>query len=131
MKTGRFILYIILAGLVVGAIVGYQMWNKPHKKAEDADAITITTRALADAYSGDEAKANQLYLDKVLQVTGTVSQASTNQDGKPVIELDNGIQCTMRDAGANAVSGQQVTIKGFCTGNDMFGVLLNDCIIVN
>ena len=128
------VLIIILLIVVAGAAVGLYMWNKPHKKVEDATGIPVTAVALCNAYSTDEAKANAQYLNKALTVTGEVSDVSKNQDGGVVVLLKSNdpvlvVQCTMRDKNAQVEKGKNITVAGFCSGNDITSVLLTDCII--
>lgn len=115
---------------VCGAIVGYMMWNKPHVKVEDMKGVTVSTEELAGDFAKDEAAANKKYLDKVIVVSGKVSEVQENQDGFQAITLSNDIQCTMREKTTTTTAGSTVTIKGFCNGADLFGVVLSDCIIV-
>ena len=127
---------IILAVLVLAAIgicTGFYMWNKKAPKAEDAKGVVITADGIARAYAADEQKANAAYLDKVLELSGTVSEVSRNQDSAVVVILDSGdpiagVQCTMRERSVSMANGQQVVLKGFCRGNNM-GVVLTDCIV--
>ncbi len=119
--------------IIIGVCTAYYMWTKPAPKAEDIKGITMTAVQLNKEFTADETKANASYLDKVIEISGTVTDVSANQDGGIVMILDSGdpmagVQCTMRDKGAKVAKGQTVTIKGFCRGNNM-GVALNDCVI--
>ena len=128
---------VLIAIIVIGGIgagVAYNMWNKPHTRAEDVKGVSITTDALCAEYAADETAANGKYLNKVLEVSGTVSGQETNQDGATVITIqgsnpDVSVLCTMRDKNVQATAGAAVTVKGFCSGADLFGVKLTDCII--
>lgn len=132
---GKYILWIVVVLLLIGIGTGVYLWNKPHNKVEDQEGIALTVDALNAAYAANEANANQQYLNKALMVTGTVSETATNQDGGTVLTLSgatpggNGVLCTMRDKGVQATQGATVTVKGFCTGSDLFGVTLTDCIL--
>lgn len=131
----KSILLIVLIIIIVGGIVGYTMWNKEPEKIEDVDVAAINIEELTNAYEADETAANEKYLNKALKVTGIVSGTETNQDGKLLIILtgDNTtseVQCTMRDVEDKAEEGANITVKGFCSGSNMFGVLLTDCVIV-
>ncbi len=135
----RKILYVFLALVIVGVATGLYMWNKPIKHPEDArKIIKIAASDLYKAYSADEGKANTLYLaknnDKALNVSGEVVEVDKNQDGGVLLLLDTGdpiakVICSMRDKTATAQKGQKVKVIGFCTGDDITGVRLTDCII--
>ncbi len=131
-------LRIIIIALVLLGGGGYgawwYVWNKPHAKVEDAKGIEVTAQALAKEYTADEKAADAKYLNKAIQVSGTVAETEKNQDGGLMVILQTedptaGIQCTMREKNATVNKGQNLTIKGFCSGNGITGVSLTDCII--
>lgn len=127
-----FIVLIVMGG--IGGIVVYKMWTKPHPKAEDEKGIAITTTVLAKEYGTDEKAADAKYLDKWIEVTGTVSETEKNQDGGLMVILQTedptaGVQCAMREKNISVNKGQTVTMKGKCSGNGITGVTLTDCII--
>lgn len=135
MKKGKIILFVLLAGVLIGGAVGLYMWNKPHEQIEDTKGIEMTVSELAAAFSNDEAKANEKYLNQAITVKGTVTETQQNQDGGLLILLageDQGatVQCTMRDKDTKAEVGETVTVKGKCTGSSLFGVLLSGCVMV-
>ena len=129
-KVSLFILLLIIIGVSVGA---YE-WYKPAKKAEDVKGIQITALALSKEYAANEQNANAKYLNKDIEVSGTVSEIDNNQDGGVMVVLQTddpttGIQCALRDKGVTTTKGQTVTIKGFCSGNGITGVSLTGCVI--
>ena len=110
------------------------MWYKPHPKVEDAKGIVVAAPALAKEYTADEKTADTKYLNKAIEVTGTIGEIEKNQDGGMMVILQTedptgGVQCTMREKDAKASKGQSITIKGFCSGNGITGVSLTDCVI--
>lgn len=134
----RKILYVFLALVIVGVATGLYMWNKPHKKVEDAKGIEVNAVDLYKAYASDENKANQLYLDKnndkALDVSGDVAEVDKDQDGGVLLLLETGdpmakVVCRMREKNTSAAKGQKVKLRGFCTGNDITGVRLTDCVM--
>lgn len=128
MNTKKIIGIVGVLVIGIGAFIGYRMYNKPHRAVEDEEAIAVTAAELFQAFETDEAAANEQYLDKVLAVTGKVSESYINQDGRTVILLstDNlmyGIQCTL-ERNYTSAPGSMLTIKGICTG------YLSDVILV-
>ena len=115
-----------------GAIIGYRMYNKPHRSAATENAVELTAMRLASEYEKDEAGANKKYLGNAVQVSGTVSEISVNQQNKPVIILMgadmSGVQCTLQDNAAVVKNVYSITIKGFCTGY-LSDVIMDRCII--
>lgn len=128
------ILLIILVLAAAGIGAGIYLWNKAPAKVEDSKSSAISADDLAIAFTGNEQQANGKYLNKVLDVSGMITEVSKNQDGKTVIMLGvasdplSGVQCTMRDNDVKAEIGKPITIKGFCNGYTLV-VLLSDCII--
>ena len=133
-KTVRYILLIIIVGALIAAGVGYKLWTKPREKAEDVKGLTITAVVLGKAFAADENKANTVYLNKAIEVSGTITEIDNNQDGGMMILLGTDdpnlpIQCTMREKNISIEKGKTVIIKGFCSGSSITGVLLTDCIL--
>lgn len=112
---------LALAGLLIGSVVAYKMWTKPHKDVAAAEALNLSAQNLVSDYETDEAAANGKYLNKVLLVNGVVAETTTNQAGETVIAItgsDMGnVLCTLEEKGITApAKGTEVKIKGICTG---------------
>jgi len=124
---------VILVLLLIGGSVAYYFFNKKPAQVEDIKSEAITATSLVKAFETDEAAANKQYLNKVMDVSGTVQEISQNQDGQMVVILASeenplsGVQCTMRESIATIKAGDPLTIKGFCNGFVMT-VILSDCI---
>jgi len=128
------ILGVLIVIVLIGAISGVYLWNKPHKKVEDAKGIEISAVALSKEYNADEKAADAKYLNKAINVSGTISEVDTSQDAHLMLILQTGdpmtgVQCAMRDKGLNISKGATVTIKGFCSGSGITGVALTDCVL--
>jgi len=119
MKKSIFIIVLILGLSAVWII--YRMYNKPHRDALTETSIQVSASDLFRNYESNETEANELYLDKVVEVTGRIAEITTNQELIPIVvfETDNpmfGVRCTMENQIINASPGDSVTIKGICTG---------------
>jgi hypothetical protein len=126
------ILFALFGGIAAVVVAVVLVWNKPHKTVENEPGLRITAEVLAKAFEENEQNANDTYLNKILEVGGTISEVTKNQDGRTVLLLGvedplSGVQCTMKDDKATYESGQRVTVKGFCNGYTTV-VLLNDCV---
>ncbi len=131
-KTG---LFIFLGVVVVAAMIFVFLWNKPPETVDNKTAETVSVEHLVTAFSTNEQQANKDYLNKVIQVTGTISEVSRNQDGFDVILLEasdptSGVLCTMKTKDAKFEAGKTVTVKGFCNGYTLV-VVLSGCVPVN
>lgn len=120
---------IIFAVLAAG--IGYYMYNKPVASLNDAKAdVTVTADQLLTDYESNEAAANDKYLGKVVEVSGTVSQVSTEEGKNKVhFETSNPIATVISelDEGNSAEGiavGTHAKVKGMCSG------YLSDVILV-
>ncbi|HLL42356.1 MAG TPA: hypothetical protein VK369_04415 [Segetibacter sp.] len=126
---------IILIIFIVGSFtVGYIIWNKPQRKVENEKGIEVTAAQLVKDYQANEAEANKKYLDKAIQVSGTVSDIKNDQDGNSTIMLASddvfaGVLCTLKEKPVNVTSGATITIKGICSGM-LSDVRLREAVIV-
>lgn len=127
---------IILSALVVvilGAFLGYKMYNKPHKNITETSAdISVSANAILEEFSSDEKTANSKYLEKIIAVTGTIS-AIKIEKGKGIITLTTqddfgGVLCHLSENATKKINtlktGQVITVKGICTGYLMDVVLV-------
>lgn len=121
----------IFAGLV--GVYFYQ------QKTPDASAYTtdlkISAEELYAAYESDEAAANERFLGKTIEVSGTVKEVARNaENGTTTVHLEtDGLLGTVSCELATNVEetlepGDSVNIKGICSGM-LMDVVLNRCVI--
>jgi hypothetical protein len=120
-------------------IIGYKMYNKPHiNVAEKSVDITITANILIADFSSDETKANAKYLDKIIAVKGMVTEVEFNGE-KAAISLQTSddfgsVICYLTEEdsknSAQIKEGQEVVLKGICTGF-LMDVILVKCVITD
>ncbi len=88
-------------------------------------------------YEGSEAKSDSLFIDKVIQVTGSVAEVIKENDGKVSVILRDdfsfaGVNCSMDERFLNEnidfKKGDIVTLKGVCAGM-LMDVVLMRCVI--
>jgi len=132
--------YFLIAGIIwlVLAGLGLYYYDKPHANAGDKTTdISITAVELYNLYHKDEAAANKKFLDKIIEVKGTITDVQRSGNITS-IQLDGGtaaagINCNMADQNENKkiqlpVKGSTVMIKGRCSGM-LMDVNLVDCVI--
>jgi hypothetical protein len=108
-------------GLIAGLGLLYWIFNKPHRDVAKETGIQLTAQQLFDAFHNDEAAANKLYLDKAIELSGTVADVSTNQEGQKVVNIATNdpfftINCTFKADPGNLQPGDAIVFKGICTG---------------
>jgi hypothetical protein len=134
-KIGIDILLICL----IGAFIAREMYNKPHiDVAENPADISVTANILLADFSLDETKANSKYLDKIIAVKGTITNIEFNAE-KATISLQTeddfgSVVCYLvKDEfkkSAEIKEGQEVEIKGICTGF-LMDVILVKCVMMH
>jgi hypothetical protein len=130
------ILPFVLLALMVGGIYGYLQYNKGHKDAKETKAdIVISPKDLLNDFETDEASANAQYLDKLIETEGIIQSVDTGEAGSSVI-LETGdefssVICEMDENQSvkKLKVGQNVRLKGFCTGK-LMDVVLVRCTLV-
>lgn len=128
----------ILVAFVSGIGYAYYLFNKKHVSvAEVKPDFSMDAHSLVSEYDSNEKSANSKYLGKVIEVKGVVAEKMKNQKGNYNVTLQgpdiSGIGCEFEPAAQNNVmqikEGQEVTIKGVCTGVLMDVVMVDCCII--
>jgi hypothetical protein len=134
--------WYFLAFLIVGMLVAIAAWKYTFKKSESSVAsrktdITIEASLLLQAFESNEDSANVRYLDKILQVSGTIESVLEDSLGYSVYlkEKDalSGIMCSFSKSAFDPAlikTGSQAAIKGLCTGY-LLDVVLNKCSVVS
>lgn len=133
LKILKWALAALAVITITGVVVGYKMYNKPHRNVMNANAVAVNASVLFADYETDENKANNTYLDKVLNVFGEVSAISKNQKGETVVTLKGGdlggVICTLEGTAPWEIKeGTAVRIQGICTGY-LTDVVLVRCYI--
>ncbi|MBY0348307.1 MAG: hypothetical protein GTN67_08530 [Hydrotalea flava] len=130
-----FLILVVVVAIAATGFVVY-VYNKPHRNVAKEKAVTLTAEQLYHAFKDNEQQANQLYLDKAIELTGRIAQIATNQQGQTVIDFNTAdsmvtINCTFKNKPANIKVGDSVHFKGICTGYipDM-NVVMNNGILV-
>ncbi|MEO8116698.1 MAG: hypothetical protein ABI653_03560 [Bacteroidota bacterium] len=135
MKKRNLLTGIVLL-ILFAIILIFLKINKSHGNvASEKTDIHISAEKLYSDFKNDENKANEMYLDKVIEVSGKIATVS-KQSSQYIILLDatstGGINCLMLDdssAIAQLKPAGDITIKGKCTGF-LIDVNLNDCVLI-
>ena len=130
----KILLAVALLALIGGG-TAYYLSQKPVPSVNDlASDFSVTSTELFAAYQADEAAANQKYNGKIVEVTGVVKETKKSEAGIPTVVLESGdmmfgVMCELQttENASNFAPGQQVSLKGECTGL-LMDVVLTRCV---
>lgn len=126
------IIYILIAIILVAGSAYYYTFiysKNHHRNAQEETGIVISSDSLVAAYQTNETEANKKYLNKAVEVTGSIISINKDQTNHITVVLGKAdafsnvaITLTNTTPIQNKI-GEVITIKGVCTGN------LSDVII--
>lgn len=132
-------LLIVLLILFGAGVYFYKEYNrKPANISNVAPDASVSASALVEVYESDEAKANQQYLGKTIQVTGAIAEINNQQDTLVTVLIGESnsmhkVSCLLDSRNIALVRnyrvGQQIIIRGVCTGY-LMDVEMNRCVII-
>ncbi|MCK0160518.1 OB-fold putative lipoprotein [Allomuricauda sp. F6463D] len=135
----KIILVLVAVLIVLGGYIALRMYNKPHVNVAESDPdLVLLSQTLLEDFESDEISANTKYLEQIIQVTGKIQKLGT-ANGNGTITLNNGdsmgsIIChlsgTENKKMVSLREGQEIMVKGICTGYLMDVILIN-CVLVN
>lgn len=136
-SKAKNLLWLGLIAITLSAsLTVYFVYAREHRNVSSEKGIKVTAQQLFEAFVADEAKANGLYLDKAIEITGEVINVSTNQDGNIVVDFKTNdpffvINCTFKTNPGNLKAGDSITFKGICTGYiPDANVVINEGVLV-
>ncbi|HRX97373.1 MAG TPA: hypothetical protein P5514_10545 [Bacteroidales bacterium] len=151
MKTWHKILIIMFILGTIGAALGYKfVYNKPHpdylslKPDRDFEKATpdfqITALDLFSAYRNDKKSAELKFNGKVVEIAGLISKVEEADSLTIAVFVmdqgmfgDEGIRCTMlpnHTRAIEALTGSEITIKGFVSGYNDTDVIFEKCSLI-
>lgn len=136
MRNIFFMLGCCLVATLAGTCI--YLYNKPPRDVNAETGIPISATELYTKFTSNEPKANQAYLNKVLQVSGQVLEVKSTSTAGKVVVLNTGdpmfgIACTLNKTDpvtATVRPGEKITVKGICTGY-LSDVVLTNSLLVN
>ena len=129
---------IILGVLIIiaaGTATGLYYYNKPVESLKNKSAdIRITSEKLFSDFAANEENANKVYLNKIINVAGSVTSVNKNNDGSITLQLQSddamgSVTCKMEInetvTAARVAVGTLVSVNGKCTGYLMDVIMVN------
>jgi hypothetical protein len=127
------IIALVAAGAVYYYVFVYSVQN--HRNINDEQAISIIADSLAQQFTNDEAVANTIYLNKVIDVKGVVIDTASNQLGIPTLTIGNvnnmsNVFITLSERPKLPIKlNDTLRVKGICSGF-LSDVVINDATII-
>lgn len=126
-KTKKILLLAVAGIVLIGAVIGYKMYNKKHFSVASASpAAAMSAIDLHKAFSTDTTVAKNKFIgdeanQKVIQVSGEVSDINKDQLQHVVIKLKTAtdgafINCEMEGNADGVIAGNKIVLKGICSG---------------
>lgn len=128
---------IILMSIVI--LYALNLYNKPHLNVEKTEAdLVINIHELLNDYKNDENLANGKYVDRVIQISGEISEINIENGNSIIIFKDStgtsSVMCHMSPEENLKVlklkKDGEIILKGICTGY-LLDVMLIRCVLVN
>jgi hypothetical protein len=113
------------------------MYNKKHTDTAKAKPdFVVTATVLQKEFEDNETAASAKYINKIVEVTGTVVSVKPAENNSVSITLSTGsdmssVICTFISLAdpSGIKAGDQATVRGECSGF-LMDVLLNNCALI-
>jgi hypothetical protein len=153
-KWIKLIVYTLLAIALVGAGVGYYLFNMPKRDVQSSNTdYSLSSSEIVKEYLANSNEANKKYLkgdgdSKILSIKGKVYSISLDLNNQKVVLLKDssekaGVSCTFTEATnghiANLRTGNNIEVKGVIRSGAGFDkdldlyedVIMEKCDIIN
>ncbi|MCP2025314.1 hypothetical protein L1276_000454 [Flavobacterium sp. HSC-32F16] len=128
-KKTALIIAIVFIAVSAGIYFYYGYLFKEARNIEsEAPDFSITAVKLLEDYNSNPKTADSLYLNKTIEITGTVTKETDS-----VITLENTVFCLLTQKIKTSLINTKVTVKGKCIGYDELfeEVKLDQCTVIN
>jgi hypothetical protein len=133
----KYILGFIVIVVVAGAGFAWWVYHKPHRNINDEIAVKVATNALLDAFKQNEKKASSQYNDKVVELSGIVKEASKNEAGNWVVNIENDMHTGSITVAFSALQDavqpfDSIAYKGICAGYfpEDNNIVINEAVLL-
>ena len=133
----KFTLGFIVIVVIAGAGFAWWVYHKPHRDINNEIAVTVEATALLDAFKQNEKTASAKYNDKVLELSGIVKEASKNEAGNWVVNIENRTQTGSITVAFSALQDtiqpfDSIDYKGICAGYfpEDNSVVINEAVLL-
>ena len=116
---------MISSAILISSVIAVLMYFKPHRSVRNEEAaFKLSVKDLVSAFADDEAKANQMFVGKIIEVHGALKEMILNDSTLILLMGDStqmtGVSCYLqkdqKDKYTGLRRGEPVTVKGVCNG---------------
>ena len=140
MSKKEKIIFPALLAITLIIFFGLKEYNKPHVNVVKATPDIITnSEEIINEFQDNEGFANKKYLDQIVQVSGRISKIEASENNDIIITFLNNktsfgtVICHLSSSEnkelINLKEGQNIVVKGICTGY-LMDVILVRCNLV-
>ena len=127
-------LFVVFFFAIAGILAALILFNKKHPDTAKAKPdFVITATALQKDFEDNEKTASVKYINKILEVSGTIASITPADSSHLNVSLKTGsdlssVICTFASSGNEKRfnAGDNITLRGECSGF-LMDVLLNNC----
>ena len=133
-KIALFVVTFIAISGIMAALYLYNLKHTDMAKAKPD--FVITASVLQKEFEDNETTASPRYINKILEVTGTIASVKPAENNVLNISLVTGSDLSSVICTFNAIAdpsifkkGDEITLRGECSGF-LMDVLLNNCAVI-
>lgn len=126
-KKTALIIAILFIAISAGIYFYYgYLFKEARNIASETPDFSISAKKLLQDYNSNPKKADSLYLNKTIEITGKVTKETDS-----VISLENAVFCLFKEKLKNKMIDNQITVKGKCIGYDelFLEVKIDQCTV--
>ena len=129
MKRKKTAIAIAVVLLMISAGVYFYygvVFKEARNIASEAPDFSVTAKKLLEDYNADSKKADSLYLNKTIEITGKATKETDS-----VIVLENSVFCLFKEKLNTKMIDKKTTLKGKCIGYDelFLEVKIDQCTV--
>lgn len=138
MKTPvKIALFVVFFIAVCGILAALYLYNlKPKNLQNVKPHFVVTATDFQKAFEENEKASSEMYINKIIEVSGEIASVKPGEKKTLTVSLKTGsdfssVICTFPDVSDTTFfqTGNQITLRGVCSGF-LMDVLLNNCAVI-
>ena len=133
----KIALFTVLFIAIVAVVIGLHEFNLKHPDTSKVKPdFIVTATALQKEFEDNEKEASSKYINKIIEVSGTIATVTPADSTHINVSLKTGsdissVICTFEATGDHSkfATGEEITLRGECSGY-LMDVLLNNCALI-